>query len=373
MLQKRYTGGSMARDPDAKTYGAWLLRQRRRRAWTAKDLSEATGIALSSIYHYKNGSQSPNAENDRLLRAVFGDPPAYIFEPRAELEQEFFFIRAGVNEAWQRELNYEVLSSLHEAHQYCDQLPVTEDYSWEEHRKLWNDVLRRKRAYAGGLAVVSPWVSDQLAELNRLASEFGGPVIFLDHSATEAAVPDNVWRLSFDDKKGGALAAAELARVAGRHRVRRALVVSGAANVKEGRVRFFTKGLEERLAGNCRVTVSNEGGFDFDKGAQATEKLLDTALKKNDPIDAVFYTADSMTLGGMEPIARLEREQGTAPIVIGYDGVSSTLALVEKGKIVNVVVQNAPALAKRAVDQLCDLCAGRPTRQMVSIAPTLFR
>lgn len=356
----------------ARFYGPWLRSQRIRRGWPISTVHELTSIAEASISKYERGKESPNPDNDQLLRKLFGDPPAYLFEPELCLRQPFFFLMPGVNEDWQRELNFNMLSGLHETRDFCDPRRVEEDYNWQQYRALWHDVLQHRKDYAGGIAVVSPWNSEQLNELKELARKFERPVLFLDHSGSQTTLPDNVASLSFIDSIGGNLAAAAVAQVAQNKNVRRILVVAGPDGIKPDRVEYFKRRLAEIVISECEVVISNRGGFNSVHGAEVSDYHLRAALITNTPFDVVFYISDSMTSGGVEAIVRLEIEKGIAPQIISYDGVASTLELVKKGRIANVVVQDSRDLARKAIEQLRRLCAGVAGQRFDSIGPRLF-
>ncbi len=290
------------------------------------------------------------------------DPAALEKQYRAARNKQVFLIVGSFNEEWQNSLNVQILQAVQRAEMSCTVLVSTEDHSVDQQRGLLQYVEGGDRGdYLGGFVVCSGWPDARMNELTALVARLSSPIVLVDRNPPDdKPVPPKISYVSVNDNAGGELAGDAMVSLADEAPVRRILVVAGYA--KHARHRSFLKRIKasDRLAA-CEVVVTEDGKFDRWISENIVYNLLSGALKKNKPFDAVFCTADAMTLGCLDAIARIGRSRSHAqPRVVGYDGTTTTLNLVDSARsaLSRVVVQDTRELARTAVDQLLQLSQG---------------
>jgi ABC-type sugar transport system substrate-binding protein len=189
-----------------------------------------------------------------------------------------------------------------------------------------------------------------------MAGGFSSPIVLLDRNppAGGKPVPAKISYVSVNDAVGGELAAEAVLQLANEAPIRRILVVAGFA--KHNRHKAFQDRIKRsnQLTG-CEILVTEDGRFDRWVSENIVFDLISDALAKNKPFDAIFCTADSMTVGCVDAINRIRRwGRNAKPHVIGYDGTATTRNLVDgkRSNLVRIVVQDTKALANAALDEL---------------------
>jgi DNA-binding LacI/PurR family transcriptional regulator len=317
----------------------------------------------------------PEAQSDVAAKAVHSDAEdrANIRQKRHEVarNRKVFLICASTAEEWQLALNNDLLLSLRRANLSCTVLVPSGDHLVGEHEALQQEVLADKKEYAGGIIIISGWPEEQAGQLTWFAEQFQKPVVFVDHNPFDSNLkPWNTTYVSVNDAEGGKLAGEAVLRLAKEKPVRRILVISGFA--KQKRYEAFKEAVSEL---NCDVLISEDGKFDRWIAENVVHNRLNEALKRRQPFDVVYCTADSMTLGCLDAIDRIRNWRGgKKPRVVGYDGTVTTQHLVESADslLARVVVQDTKELARVSTDQLARMRQGEDVSQVVWIKPYLF-
>jgi ABC-type sugar transport system substrate-binding protein len=123
------------------------------------------------------------------------------------------------------------------------------------------------------------------------------------------------------------------------------------------------------------MVVSEDGKFDRWISENVAYNKLNDARRRRQPFDVIFCTADSMTLGCLDAIDRIQRWHGSAkPRVIGYDGTVTTQRLADSGRsfLARIVVQDTKELARASVEQLVRMRLGEEVDKSVWVKPYLF-
>jgi ABC-type sugar transport system substrate-binding protein len=294
--------------------------------------------------------------------------------PRTAPNRKVFLITASTTEEWQLALNSHLLLSLRRRNLSCVVLVPAEDHLFDEHKALQDEVLGDAADYSGGIVIISGWPSDRIDDLNDFAIRIQKPVVFVDQNpppGADAKTPWNMCYVSVDDGDGGRLAAEAALELAREHPIRRILVISGFA--KQERFIAFRTSLSEKL--KCDIVVSEDGKFDRWVSENIVHNKLNEGIRAERPFDLVYCTADSMTLGCLDAIDRVERWRGCPkPQVIGYDGTATTqrLAADARSLLRRVVVQDTKELARASVEQLTRMRQGDKFSKINWVKPYLF-
>jgi ABC-type sugar transport system substrate-binding protein len=294
--------------------------------------------------------------------------------PEASPNRRVFLIVASTTEEWQLALNNHLLLALRRHNLSCTVLVPGEDHFLGEHQALQDEVRAEASDYSGGIVVISGWPDERHDALNRFAVDVRKPVVFVDQNPPDGADTKMPWNMSYvsvNDSEGGRLAAEAALELADDRPIRRVLIISGFA--KQERFLSFRKTLSEKLS--CEVVVSEDGKFDRWTSENIVFNELGDAIKTGRPFDLVFCTADSMTLGCLDAIDRIERWRGCGkPMVIGYDGTATTqrLAADARSLLERVVVQDTKELARESVEQLMRMRQGDEANKINWVKPYLF-
>jgi DNA-binding LacI/PurR family transcriptional regulator len=294
--------------------------------------------------------------------------------PEVAPNPRVFLIVASTGEEWQLALNNHLLLALRRFKLSCTVLVPAEDHFLGEHQALQDEVRTDAADYSGGIVIISGWPDDRNEELNRFAKDVQKPVVFVDQNPPAGAdktMPWNMSYISINDSEGGRLAAEAALELAAQAPIRRILIISGFA--KQERFLAFRTLVSEKL--DCDIVVSEDGKFDRWVSENIAFTELSEAIKIGRPFDLVFCTADSMTLGCLDAIDRIERWRGCAkPRVIGYDGTATTQRLAGDARslLERVVVQDTKELARVAVEQLMRMRQGLETNKINWVKPYLF-
>lgn len=303
------------------------------------------------------------------LRDVLAEKENEIVSTR---NRRVFLLVAAFMEEWQVELEFHLLQELRRVGLSCTILVPEESYDFAAHQALQREALQDAKNYLGGLVIIPVWGDERVRALADFTQQLSKPVVFVDQNPplTVEQIPSNVSYVSVNDSAGGELAAKAVLELTEAQNIRRVLVISGAA--KQNRWKRFVAVLKEGLK-DCEVVVSEDGKFDRATSETVAYNFLIFALKKN-PFDVVFCTADSMTLGCLDAIARIDWRGCSRPRIIGYDGIAITQRLVASGKspIARIVVQDAGEVARISVEQLTRLNQQKSPEKIVWVTPFLY-
>jgi ABC-type sugar transport system substrate-binding protein len=281
-----------------------------------------------------------------------------------------FLILTAATEEWQIELRDQLFQQLNDAQLSWMPFIVRENYSWDEQEELCARVLARKREFDGGLLVATTWGPARVEALGQFASSFGKPLVFLDRNPEDAErIPPNVCYVSVSDARGG-VRVADLFGLSG---VRGGRVLVMAGNAKPKRVTAFASALRERSP-DFELHTTLDGGFDRGQAAQVGFDLLSDAIKKRQLFDAIYAITDSMALGAVDAIDEVWQRFGPdTPKVFSYDGLPEIQQMIGTGAVEGTLIQDATAVACRAVDELiARLYQNGERRQMVWVPPRVF-
>jgi DNA-binding LacI/PurR family transcriptional regulator len=156
------------------------------------------------------------------------------------------------------------------------------------------------------------------------------------------------------------------------HTIKRILVIRGFAKNKRHEA-FIRKLKMSRKLKGCEI-AEEDGEFDQWTSENVAYNHIEQAEKDSKPFDVVFCTADSMTLGCLHAIRRL---QGQKPKVIGYDGTPTTKreAGNPESPLVRIVIQNSRELAGAAIARLISLSQNQVVadgKKVIWVNPTLY-
>jgi DNA-binding LacI/PurR family transcriptional regulator len=231
-------------------------------------------------------------------------------------------------------------------------------------------VVENRDQYFGGLVIASQFADDNLRELRKFAGDVKLPVIFIDHvpPQADAMFPSNTSWVTVRDSAGGTKAVEAV--VALGIEPKRILVIAGPA--KKDRHEFFRQGIEERWP-TCTVRITTDGGFNRRTAEEIVYDILAEAIAQKTAYDVIFCTTDSMTLGCLDAMQRLDWKGESRPYVIGYDGIEATRRLIlrRQTQLKRVVVQDVEKLAGTAIQELEAFRSGQGNG-VVWVEPTLF-
>jgi DNA-binding LacI/PurR family transcriptional regulator len=297
---------------------------------------------------------------------------------RATRNKRVFLIVGSFNEEWQISLNFQLMQAVQRADLSCTVLVPTEDHTVDQQRKLLEGIQADGGDYLGGLMICSGWPDHLMAKLLDLVTQKSLPVVLIDRNPPPelADIPAKISYVSVSDAAGGQLAADAVLELLDGAPIRRILVVAGFA--KRNRHDSFHKRIKssKKLSG-CEVVVTEDGKFDRWIAENVTFNLLSDALKAKKPFEVIFCTADSMTVGCLDAIARIPRwGRRSKPRVIGYDATPTTRNMVEsrRSPLVRIVVQDTRELASAAVEQLIRMHQSEngAANEVVWIEPYLY-
>jgi DNA-binding LacI/PurR family transcriptional regulator len=292
----------------------------------------------------------------------------------ATRNKRVFLIAASTTEEWQLALNNDLILSMRRSNLSCTVLVPSEDHFLGEHQALQREVLADAEDYSGGIIIISGWPEERTTQLIEFAKRLQKPLVFVDHNPSidaEKEIPWNMSYVSISDSEGGRLAADAALEIANERPIGRILILSGFA--KQKRYEVFRELISKSL--KCDMVVSEDGKFDRWISENVAYNKLNDALRRRQPFDVIFCTADSMTLGCLDAIDRIQRWHGSAkPRVIGYDGTVTTQRLADSGRsfLARIVVQDTKELARASVEQLVRMRLGEEVDKSVWVKPYLF-
>lgn len=294
-------------------------------------------------------------------------------EVAASKAQRIFLVVSGFREEWQIELNFHLLRLLRQSDLHCDIFCPLEDTSLAEQRIIRRDLLNNVGSYRGGLMISPIFPDRQMHEVNDFARRLALPLVFIDQNPPmdRDQMPQNISWVSVSDSQGGKLAADAAHALAQKRPVRRVLVVAGPA--KHQRQEVFRREFLN-YSPDCEMFITEDGGFKRQLAENLVHGEILDAISSKRPYDLVFCTADSMTLGCLDALARVNWRNKKPPEVIGYDGVPLVQHLIQRGDTLlrRVVIQDPEQLASAAVSQLMQMSAGDAPGDVVWIEPYLY-
>ena len=220
------------------------------------------------------------------------------------------------------------------------------------------DAIRSFIAYRVDVIVFSPIVETGWDNVLREAKQAGIPVILMDRMIETQ-----------DDSLYTAYIGADFyaeGRRAGEYLVRKA-DAAGAEHLRIAEIcgttdstpmRDRQRGFMDVIRGDGRFTVidSVDGDFLRSKGEECMRELLDKYGAGG--IDVIYSHNDSMTLGALDVLDKLDDPAAKEMILITVDGEKEAVDALKAGRI-NCVVQCTPHLGPAVMKLVGDLKAGK--------------
>ena len=235
----------------------------------------------------------------------------------------------------------------------------------------FDEILRRKQDYMAGIvAGLEPGVGAD--EVRHFLAAFGKPVVFVDAEPfqQERDYPPTTAYVGFDDKAGARIAADALLDALPKScSAPRILVIGG--NLKKDRQVAFKQHVKT-LRPKATVAVDEDGRFLREEACKIAERYLRNGQV---PCDGVFCTNDEMALGALDAMQRLV-ENGTKPLLVGYDAIPEAVREIEKGtQFKNTVVQETRELAARGSELIADFLEGsrNPLAKVNRLEPVVYK
>jgi ABC-type sugar transport system substrate-binding protein len=291
--------------------------------------------------------------------------------------KRIFLIVGSFTEEWQISLNRDLIQAAQRADLLCSVLVPFEDHSVEQQRTLLQSIELHGTDYVGGIVVCSGWPDHLMEELAVIVRRLSIPIVFVDRNppVPDSEILPKLTYVSVSDQAGGELAADAILELTDTIAVKRILVIAGFAKSRRHEA-FRSKLYTAETLKGCELVVSQDGKFDRWVSENLAHNQLFKASAESKPFDAVFCTADSMTLGCLDAIERLaKRTESRKPRVIGYDGTTTTKNLIDKGQspLIRVVIQDSKELAGAAIAQLIKLNQSEGNvKKVIWIDPYLY-
>jgi ABC-type sugar transport system substrate-binding protein len=288
--------------------------------------------------------------------------------------KRIFLIVSSFNEDWQIFLNRDLIRAAQRADLLCSVLVPFEDHSFEQQRALLQSIEDHATDYVGGIIVCSGWPDRFMEESAVIVKRFSIPIVVVDRNppVPDSEIPPKVTYVSVSDQEGGALAADAVLELAETHTINRILVIKGVAKSKRHEAFKRRLKISRKLKG-CEI-AEEDGKFDRWTSENVAYNHIAQAEKDSKPFDVVFCTADSMTMGCLHAIDRVE---GRKPKVIGYDGTPETITRADKleSPLVRIVIQDSKELAGAAIARLISLNQNQGVadgKKVIWVNPTLY-
>jgi len=233
-------------------------------------------------------------------------------------------------------------------------------------------VLAHLDAYDGAIVLPIDPVRER-ARIEEFIGRFGRPVVFVDTPLPFLeTLPRHVAFVGYDSAAGGEVAAmAAVVELQGRAVTAPRVIVIGAA-VQRARQDCFITFLKSRIP-DVVIGRHDNAGFDRQFARRLVEQELGHAAKLGHEVHLIFCTNDEMALGARSAVQAV----GANTVVIGYDAVPETTALIDGGDSIlrNSVLQDRGRLAEETVKRLFDLFDGVSGSVQTStlLEPQMFR
>ncbi len=195
--------------------------------------------------------------------------------------------------------------------------------------------------------IINPTNTETVGPGIELANQKGIPVVTVDRKAAEGRV---ICHIESDNVRGGRLAAKVLARyLGGRGKVIELEGIPGTSATQERGV-GFNGALREYP--DIKVVARVVAYFDRRKAAGVMRHLLQEYPK----IDGVFAHNDNMILGTLDALGA--SIAGTAPVLVGFDGIREAQRALREGRLTATIVQKPEKMGALAVESLARLYRG---------------
>jgi DNA-binding LacI/PurR family transcriptional regulator len=292
----------------------------------------------------------------------------------AKSKTNAFFLVSSLTEEWQCELNNCIVQALRARRLTCTLFAPAEYYNIGEQQAIFARLEEDHTQYCGGIVAVSTWPPDKVNELAEWASRFQKPIVFVDQDSAFKvdSVPANIGFVSVNDEEGGELAAIALIDMFDGCALKRILVMASYA--KRRRQQKFSEVIHGALE-HVEIVISEDNDFNREASERTATRLINESINKKQFIDAIFCTSDSIALGCLDAISRINNWcECSLPRVVSYDGVLETRHLVQcrNTPLERILIQDAKEVARTAVEQLSLRLRGRKGQDIVWVKPYIY-
>ncbi len=203
---------------------------------------------------------------------------------------------------------------------------------------------------------IVPSSSEGLATALQKAKEAGIPVINIDTKLDETIVADSGMSVPFygTDNYAGAKIAGEYVKENFEAGTKTAILtgISGQQNAADRKDGFI-----EGAGDAIEVVAEQSANWEVDQGYQAIQNIL-TA---NPDIELIYCGNDGMAIGALRAVEEAGKEEQIS--IIGFDGVSEALNLIESGDFMGSVAQYPAEMGIMGVEAALDLVNGEEVEQ----------
>jgi DNA-binding LacI/PurR family transcriptional regulator len=220
-------------------------------------------------------------------------------------------------------------------------LVPSEAYSGPEFLAKLDELVGKQRGFKGGI-VAATLSGVKAQDIRRTLSFFRIPIVVVDVDPYRGmTLPDNIYYVGINNRKGGALAGGYLVKQLADIARPRVLVL--ANDDQADRHEAFI----ERTERHFEVVVQPVQ-FSAEEGKRWT---LHALMRASEPFHAIFAVSDELALGAVAALAEYQPPPGSSPIVVGFDGFAPAKLLIDSGltPFRNTVVQDPYELGKNAM------------------------
>ena len=220
------------------------------------------------------------------------------------------------------------------------------------------DAIRSFIAYRVDVIVFSPIVETGWDNVLLEAKQAGIPVILMDRMIETKDDSLYTAYVGADFYAEGRRAGEYLIRKADATGAEQLRIVEICGTTDSTPMRDRQRGFMDVIRGDARFTVidSVDGDFLRSKGEECMRELLDKYGA--DGIDVIYSHNDSMTLGVLDVLDRLDDPEAKDMILITVDGEKEAVEALKAGRL-NCVVQCTPDLGPAVMKLVGDLKAGK--------------
>ncbi len=196
--------------------------------------------------------------------------------------------------------------------------------------------------------IVAPLNSDGLQPALAAAKAKHVPVLTIDRKVNATACSDYVAFLGSDFVSQGKRAADAMIKATGGKANVAILLGSSGNNVTTDRTKGFVD--EAKTAGpGLKIVAQQTGNFARTDG----QKVMETLLRANPNINAVYAENDEMGLGAIVAIAAANKKPGKDVKVVSIDGTRAAVQAIVDGKY-NAVIESNPRFGPLAFKTAMD-------------------
>jgi ribose transport system substrate-binding protein len=213
--------------------------------------------------------------------------------------------------------------------------------------------------------VITPSSSQSLAQALKECKDKGIPVINLDTKIDQKVIDEAGITVPFfgtDNYKGAKLAGEYVAK--NFPKGTKVAILKGIEGQQNASDRY--KGFVDGAGDAITVVAEQTANWEVDQGYTAAQNIINA----NPDIQLFFCSNDNMGIGAIRAIEEAGKQDKIK--VIGFDGVSEALNLVESGKMLCTVAQDPAQMGKLGIENALKLINGGTVEQSVDTGSKLI-